>query len=775
MRNGIGRDGHVPARENDRPRVAALVAPFLLLMAGVIVSAPGITSAGASRSTSVGNSVDEKNDDGQADDDQKDESEHDGDDGNHHGNECGNANKDDSSDSSNRSDPSNSRGRSCACRTKTNSSAGHQPVHDDSHHDGQGHGHNRLCTATLTVVKFPNNQHGGNLEPANFQLLVDGQPQDQNVGVTVSPDVHVVSEVDVPGYALSSISCTDDDTLEPVANDSGSVKLSARQRVTCEVVNDDIAPTITVHKEVQNNNGGSAVPSDFHLTLDGIEVTQGTAVEVDANSPITISEEGTLAGYAPTSVLCTSDLPGSPNDGLTVLGEGSLDVTPALAENLDCTITNHDTAPGLTVIKTVVTNDGGNEVGGDFPLQVNGDPISTGTSAPFTAGVALSLTETQKPGYTATLITCVSSDVTSANNFSTPSPDPAALGTVTLAQGESVVCTITNDDIAPVVTVQKVVIGGPKVAADFQMTLGGNNVAQDTAIPVLANTSLEVSEVADPAYITSGVACADTLTSQPLVNPLVLDEGQSAHCIVTNTFKAPRPTTITVVKSVTNNSGGTLGKADFQLQIDGANALQDTPIDVSAGPHQISETARPGYEQTSIVCVDSVSQATVDDGGSITLAVGQQVVCTVSNDDIPAALTVAKQLINNDGGVASPGDFQLQIDGVDVPQNQAQSVSAGLHTVGEVPVPGWSIIAINCTDDVAKVPVIYNAGITLALGQHVTCIVFNDDNPVPLAATIDTVGTVEQVAPSESDPTSSPPATRARRSYSPVVTGQPSS
>jgi hypothetical protein len=768
MRHVIPRGGHVPARRNDRTRAAALVATFLLLMAGVLVSAPQTISAGSSRSTPVGNTRPKKIDDGKADDDQNEANEHGGAEGNHHGKACGKPDQKtgDSSLSFIRSDPSNSDRRPCPCPPKAK--------HDDSHHDGQGRGRGHDCAATLTVVKFPDNHHGGNLEPADFQLLVDGQPQDQNVAAKVTADVHVVSEVEVPGYELSAISCTDDDTLAPVANDSGSVKLSARQRVTCEVINHDIAPTITLHKAVQNNNGGSAIPSDFHLTLDGIEVTQGTAVEVDANSPITVSEEGAVAGYAPTSVVCTSDVPGSPNDGLTVLGDGSLDVTLSLAENLDCTITNHDTAPGLTVIKTVVTNDGGNEGAGDFPLQVNGDPVTTGTPVPYTAGVALSLTETGKPGYTATLITCVSSDAASTNNYSTPLPDPAALGTVTLAPGESVVCTITNDDVAAAVTVQKVVVGGPRVPADFQMTLGGNNVAQDTAIPVLANTSLEVSEVADPAYDMSSVVCTDKVTGQPLVNPLVLDEGQNAQCIVTNTFKAARSTTITVVKNVTNNSGGTLGPADFQLQIDGVNALQDTPIEVSAGPHEISETAKTGYAQTSIVCIDSASKATVDVGGTITLATGQQVVCTVSNDDIPAALTVAKQLINNNGGVANPGDFQLQIDGVNVPQNQPQSVSAGVHTVGEVPVPGWTVIAINCTDDVAKVPVIYNAGITLALGQHATCIVFNDDDPVGLAATIDTTVTVEQVAGNESGTASSPPATRARRPYTPVVTGQPS-
>ena len=100
------------------------------------------------------------------------------------------------------------------------------------------------------------------------------------------------------------------------------------------------------------------------------------------------------------------------------------------------------------------------------------------------------------------------------------------------------------------------------------------------------------------------------------------------------------------------------------------------------------EVGAPGYEQTSVVCKADASGATVGDGGSVLIEDGQNVTCTVSNDDIPATLTVFKQLIADDGGIANPASFQLQIDDVNVPQNAAQSLSAGVHD-GEVAVPGW--------------------------------------------------------------------------------------
>ena len=54
----------------------------------------------------------------------------------------------------------------------------------------------------------------------------------------------------------------------------GTVTPTAGQHVTCEVINDDIAPTITVHKIVVNDNGGQAVKEDFRLTVNSDVVAQ---------------------------------------------------------------------------------------------------------------------------------------------------------------------------------------------------------------------------------------------------------------------------------------------------------------------------------------------------------------------------------------------------------------------------------------------------------------------------------------------------------------------
>ena len=64
--------------------------------------------------------------------------------------------------------------------------------------------------------------------------------------------------------------------------------LGLDEDVTCIITNDDIAPTITLYKEVINNNGGEAGPNDFGLTVGGNSVESGVPVSVQANTPIAL-------------------------------------------------------------------------------------------------------------------------------------------------------------------------------------------------------------------------------------------------------------------------------------------------------------------------------------------------------------------------------------------------------------------------------------------------------------------------------------------------------
>jgi hypothetical protein len=127
-----------------------------------------------------------------------------------------------------------------------------------------------------------------------------------------------------PVYVLSySADCTG--TLQ-----AGDVK-------TCTITNDDIPPArITVIKKVINNNGGTAVASNFQLQIQtptGAGITgfftdtgTGTLFELARGSEYKVVELNTPANY-------------------TVSYETTCTGTLAAGANVSCTVTNDDTGP----------------------------------------------------------------------------------------------------------------------------------------------------------------------------------------------------------------------------------------------------------------------------------------------------------------------------------------------------------------------------------------------------------------------------------------------
>jgi hypothetical protein len=136
-------------------------------------------------------------------------------------------------------------------------------------------------------------------------------------------------------------------------------------------------------------------------------------------------------------------------------------------------------------------------------------------------------------------ISCVSTDPGSSNNLDLGDPlDPADLATINLTAAESVVCTIVNDDIAPTVTVHKVVIGGVAQAGEFQMTVDGNPVDQDIPVPTMSNTPIVVSEEAVPGYDQTGVVCTDNDANDLLWCTRWYSTRRIRHPCRANTFRA---------------------------------------------------------------------------------------------------------------------------------------------------------------------------------------------------------------------------------------------
>ena len=92
---------------------------------------------------------------------------------------------------------------------------------------------------------------------------------------------------------------------------------------------------------------------------------------------------------------------------------------------------------------------------------------------------------------------------------------------------------------------------------------------------------------------------------------------------------------------------------------------------------------------------------------------------------ILATLTLEKTVINLDGGTATQANFQAYIDSVAVPWDTAQAVGAGTFTASEDVFTGYTAGDWGGDCDAG-------GSVTLALGEHKTCTITNDDDPAYL-------------------------------------------
>ncbi|HET7857429.1 MAG TPA: hypothetical protein VFL41_13310, partial [Gaiellaceae bacterium] len=538
--------------------------------------------------------------------------------------------------------------------------------------------------------------------PSTYTIV--GSGSNPPIGVVAGTNVETVTETVPTGWSLSSASCkladgtTSTGTFDNANHKVTGITIQSGLATTCTFTNVLQPVTLTVIKNVVNDNGGTATASAFTMNVTGGNpvpgsfpgaASPGTAVSIQPNATYSVTETGP-SGYTQTNATdgCSS-LTGIPPGGSAI-----------------CTITNDDVAPQLTVIKHVINDNGGTAVASDFTLDsggINDTPDDfAGAEAPGTTVTldqgAYTVSETGPAGYSSSF-----------------SPDC----TGTIAVGETKTCTVTNDDIAPKLTVIKHVIndnGGTAAAADFTMTVDdpGTNPASfpgaeapGTEVTVDPG-AYDVTETGPSGYAASySPDCAGTITV-----------GQTKTCTVTNNDVAGE---LIVIKHVINDNGGTATAADFTLDSGGINDTPDnfpgaeapgTVVSVDGGAYSVTETGPSGY----------AASYSADCAG--TIAVGQTKTCTVTNNDVAGELIVIKHVINDNGGTAVAGDFTLDSGGInDTPDDfpgaetpgTVVSVDGGAYNVTETGPSGY---AASYSADCAG---------TIAVGQTKTCTVTNDD------------------------------------------------
>ena len=613
-----------------------------------------------------------------------------------------------------------------------------------------------IPNAEIVIVKEIVNDDGGDLVLSDFAIATSAGVPTFGAGVVtgttttytsatlyVSPGTYTLVEADVPGYTEGSWSCSVG-TVGSTGFDSGEITLAFGEQTVCTITNDDIAPQLTLAKTLINDNGGDLLVEDFDISIDTVEVANNTATDVLANTDITISELD-LDGYTEGTWACvdantlTTGLPaaGAANGETFQLEPGS-DVT--------CSITNDDIAPQLTLVKTVVNDNGGAAIIDDFDISIDTVEVANNTAIAVLANTDIVISELDLDGYTEGTWACVD-----ANGLTTglPAAGLATGETIQLKQGADVSCSITNNDLAPLLTLSKTVVndnGGAAIIDDFDISIDSVVVADGAPTPVSANQVITISELDLGGYAEGTWSCVDAtgLTSglptagAAIGTDLTLVEGANVTCSISNDDIAPQ---LTLAKTLVNDNGGDLLIEDFDISIDTVEVASNTATAVLANTDiVISELDLDGYTEGTWACVDANGLTTglpatgAATGETFQLEPGSDVTCSITNDDIAPRLTLAKTLVNDNGGDLLVEDFDISIDSVEVINNMVTPVLANTDIViSELDLDGYTEGTWACVDATGLTTGLPPAGlatgetIQLKQGADVTCSITNDD------------------------------------------------
>ncbi len=461
-------------------------------------------------------------------------------------------------------------------------------------------------TGVLHVVKHVIDNNGGAATAANFQMHV------KNGGVDVTNSPAVGSETGTD-YTLVGGSYAVSETGGPSGyqasfsgdcNGSGVVTVVNGATKTCTITNDDIGPTITVEKTVQNNNGGTASVTSFHYFVDAItEIFNNVAAAVNAGAH-TLSES-TLAGYSagPWGGDCAAN--------------GS--ITLALGQNATCTITNTD-QPGTLIIKKVIV--GSNATPDQFSFQVNGAQVvsfnGNGENDITEPAGTYSVTEVGNDAYTTSYANC---------------------SNVALANGGTQTCTITNTLKTGSIVIVKNTVGPDGATTSFNFTSNyGDNAfslhgGESNISGTLAVGSYGVSETPVDGWDQTSATCDGDGNTPASINVV---DGATVTCTFTNTERGH-----IIVKKVTSPAGS---QSTFHFN----TSWNESGVDLTDGGQSDSGAIIPGTYNVSEVPANGWNSAvSCDNDGSadsINLAAGETVTCTFTNTSTLSDLSITKSI-----------------------------------------------------------------------------------------------------------------------------------
>jgi YVTN family beta-propeller protein len=469
--------------------------------------------------------------------------------------------------------------------------------------------------------------------------------------------------------------------------------------------------TLLITKQVINDGGGEAEPSDFTFTVDGNNPTPSSFDGSSSSTSVQlfegrykVTESGPNSNY--TSKL-SKECSGNMREG----------------ESKKCTITNtySEPPPPVTTAKIIVTKKVINEGGGDrepsdFTITVDGnnptpssfDGSSSGTTVTINEG-SYNVTE-EGPD--------ISSDYVPGRY--TPSYSSNCAGEI--QPGDTVRCTITNKynqfipGVLPKLIVTKQVIndgGGEAEPSDFTITVDGNNPNPSSFDGSSSGTSVSlepgsysITESSLPEYTSSKSGdCAGSLST-----------GETKQCTITNIYHPiDKSAQLIVINNVINNDGSeiTVKPSAFIITVHGNDPLprsfpgktgEGVIVNLNPGRYSVTADGPDGYTSD------------YSEGCEGTIRQGDAKACVITNEEITPPSPMPPQppqhplpTIETITGFSAPYGVALNLDnGLIYVSNYGQ-----FNTTGTV-----SVINGTTNDIVASIPV----------GKNPQAIVYNPAN-----------------------------------------------